>query len=107
MILRKSVPSFDLSIRTLKCAHCDIDYVVQGHRYDIVEDIGCLPYVTMSILKEVITYSFDLCRTTYIVPLSVPLLLMWPMVLGTISMCYSSQYCVYQGVNLFFSFVCL
>ncbi|KAB5588812.1 Pheromone B beta 1 receptor [Ceratobasidium theobromae] len=30
-------------------ARFDIDYVVQGHRFDIIEEIGCIPYVYQSV----------------------------------------------------------
>jgi len=46
-----------------------LHYVVQGHRYDVVEDIGCIP-------------------TMFHTALMIPLVLMWPVVLGTISLVY-------------------
>ncbi|KAJ7732231.1 pheromone A receptor-domain-containing protein [Mycena maculata] len=46
-----------------------LQYVVQGHRYNIMEDIGCYP-------------------TTYNTPLAYPLSYLWPNVIGLISACY-------------------
>jgi pheromone a factor receptor len=46
------------------------DTVVQGHRFNIAEDIGCVP-------------------DTYITPLTFPLVLMWPVLLGTVSFVYA------------------
>ncbi|CAE6388469.1 unnamed protein product [Rhizoctonia solani] len=45
--------------------------VVQGHRYDIIEDVGCYP-------------------TTYATLLAVPMVYMWPIALGLISLTYST-----------------
>ncbi|KAI0087571.1 GPCR fungal pheromone mating factor [Irpex rosettiformis] len=42
-----------------------------GHRYDIVEDIGCLP-------------------TTFWTPVAIPLAFMWPTVIGCISFVYAA-----------------
>lgn len=49
------------------------DYVVQGHRYDVYENIGCLP-------------------NTYETPLAIVLVQVWPLVIGLISLVYCSQY---------------
>ncbi|THH17673.1 hypothetical protein EW146_g3177 [Bondarzewia mesenterica] len=46
-----------------------LQYVVQGHRYNIFEDIGCFP-------------------TTYNTPLAYPLVVMWPVVIGLVSAVY-------------------
>ncbi|KAF8597847.1 STE3-domain-containing protein [Ceratobasidium sp. AG-I] len=46
-------------------------YIVQGHRYDIIEDIGCWPVVYNTLL-------------------AVPVVLMWPVVLGLASSIYAS-----------------
>ncbi|KAJ6451997.1 pheromone A receptor-domain-containing protein [Mycena vitilis] len=46
-----------------------LQYVVQGHRYNIMEDVGCYP-------------------TTYNTPLAYPLSYLWPNVIGLISACY-------------------
>lgn len=49
---------------------CSLDYVVQGHRFDILEDIGCFPSV-------------------YNVTLAYPLYLIWAPLLAIISFVYS------------------
>lgn len=46
-----------------------LQYIVQGHRYDIFEDIGCYPF-------------------TYITPPAFVLVLVWPLVIGLISAVY-------------------
>ncbi|KAJ7469387.1 pheromone A receptor-domain-containing protein [Mycena galericulata] len=48
---------------------CAIEYVVQGHRYNIMEDVGCYP-------------------TTYNTPLAYPLSYLWPNIIGLVSACY-------------------
>jgi len=45
--------------------------VVQGHRYDVIENVGCWP-------------------ATYVTPVTIPLLLVWPIILGMISLVYAS-----------------
>ena len=50
-----------------------IDTIVQGHRFNIAEDIGCLPAI-------------------YITPPAFPLVLMWPVLLGAISFIYAGEY---------------
>ncbi|KAH7912936.1 pheromone A receptor-domain-containing protein [Hygrophoropsis aurantiaca] len=47
-----------------------LEYIVQGHRFDIYEEIGCYP-------------------ATYNTPPSYPLVLMWPVVIGLISAVYA------------------
>ncbi|GJE89168.1 STE3-domain-containing protein [Phanerochaete sordida] len=44
--------------------------VVQGHRFNIVEDIGCVPAI-------------------YVTPLTFPLVFMWPVLLGVVSFIYA------------------
>lgn len=50
---------------------CSTDYVVQGHRYDILEDVGCIPAtynVTLTyVLIQVPTLSIFLATTVYAV----------------------------------------
>ncbi|KAJ6600273.1 pheromone A receptor-domain-containing protein, partial [Mycena vulgaris] len=46
-----------------------LQYVVQGHRYDIIENVGCYP-------------------TTYNVVPAYPLSYLWPNIIGLISACY-------------------
>ncbi|KAJ7034226.1 pheromone A receptor-domain-containing protein [Mycena alexandri] len=46
-----------------------LQYVVQGHRYNIMEDIGCYP-------------------DTYNTPLAYPLSYLWPNIIGLVSACY-------------------
>ncbi|KAH7926791.1 STE3-like pheromone receptor [Leucogyrophana mollusca] len=47
-----------------------LEYIVQGHRFDIYEQIGCYP-------------------ATYNTTLSYPLVLMWPVVIGLVSSVYA------------------
>ena len=49
------------------------DVIVQGHRFNIFEDIGCVP-------------------TIYNTPPAYPLVFMWPIVLGCISFVYAGMY---------------
>jgi pheromone a factor receptor len=53
-------------------ANRSADYVVQGHRFDILEDIGCYPVV-------------------YNVTLAYPLYLIWSPLLGAVSFVYSGN----------------
>ncbi|KAF8332005.1 pheromone A receptor-domain-containing protein [Cantharellus anzutake] len=55
----------------IPCLVMAFHYIVQGHRFDIVEDIGCVP-------------------TTYMTPPAVFLLSIWPPTLGLISFVYAS-----------------
>lgn len=48
-----------------------LQYIVQGHRFDIYEYYGCLPF-------------------TYNTPLVIPLVTSWPVIIGCISLVYSS-----------------
>jgi len=48
-----------------------LHYIVQGHRFDILEDVGCLPF-------------------TYNTPLAYPLVMLPPLVIGLISGVYSA-----------------
>ncbi|KAI0946033.1 hypothetical protein AcV7_010119 [Taiwanofungus camphoratus] len=47
------------------------DYIVQGHRFNILEDVGCLPEI-------------------FNTPPAYPLVFMWPVLLGCISFVYAS-----------------
>lgn len=53
-----------------------VHYVVQGHRYDIFEDFGCWP-------------------TLYPTAIAIPLVLMWPLLMSTISI----PYCVASYIS--------
>ncbi|KAG8785354.1 a-factor receptor [Serendipita sp. 401] len=46
-----------------------LHYIVQGHRYDILEDYGCWP-------------------TIYMTPLAIPLVLLWPLLISAVSIPY-------------------
>lgn len=83
--------------RLLSSSHADYspDYIVQGHRFDIVEDLGCYPFVASSTMSISLQRSYTF-RTTYLVPLAVPLVYMWPVLLGFASMCFSSMYDLVQ-----------
>lgn len=48
------------------------DVVVQGHRFNIAEDIGCLPAI-------------------FVTPLTFPLLFMWPVLIGIVSFIYAGE----------------
>ncbi|THH02337.1 hypothetical protein EW026_g493 [Hermanssonia centrifuga] len=48
-----------------------LHYVVQGHRFNIAEDIGCLPEI-------------------FVTPVTFPLVFMWPVLLGCISAVYAA-----------------
>jgi hypothetical protein len=49
-----------------------LDYVVQGHRYDIFEDVGCTPVVVATVASILLIY-------------------IWPIVIGLISAVYCSK----------------
>ena len=49
-----------------------LDYIVQGHRFDILEDVGCYPVVYNTLPAYFIYF-------------------MWPVVLGVISFCFSGS----------------
>lgn len=49
-----------------------VDAIVQGHRFDIVEDVGCWP-------------------TTYVTPVAIALIFTWPIVIGLISTAYACE----------------
>ncbi|KAA1466859.1 STE3-domain-containing protein [Dentipellis sp. KUC8613] len=46
-----------------------LQIIVEGHRYNILEDIGCYPF-------------------TFNTPLAYPLTIIWPIVIGLVSSCY-------------------
>jgi pheromone a factor receptor len=57
------------------CIHepvCALDYFVEGHRFDILEDIGCYPAI-------------------YATPLALVLVLCWPLVIGVVSAVYGCK----------------
>lgn len=61
----------DLSIAVgLPILQMILQIIVEGHRFDIWQDIGCMPL-------------------TYNVTLAYPIVFLWPLVIGLISMCYS------------------
>ncbi|KDQ27855.1 hypothetical protein PLEOSDRAFT_1076893 [Pleurotus ostreatus PC15] len=63
----------DLSIAVgLPILQMILQIIVEGHRFDIWQDIGCMPL-------------------TYNVTLAYPIVFLWPLVIGLISMCYSSM----------------
>jgi pheromone a factor receptor len=49
-----------------------IDYIVQGHRFDIVEDVGCWP-------------------TIYISVPAIPLVYIWPLIINLVSIPYCGK----------------
>lgn len=51
---------------------CFSDVVVQGHRFNILEDVGCIP-------------------TIYNTPPAYPLVFMWPVLIGCVSFCYACE----------------
>ena len=51
---------------------CAVDYFVEGHRFDIYEDIGCYPAI-------------------YTTPLAFVLVLCWPLVIGVVSAVYGCE----------------
>jgi len=72
MALRASIFSFCFLFRHPQMFVISVDYVVQPHRYDILEDIGCQP----AIYNTLPAYF---------------LVLMWPVLLGLISFVYSGR----------------
>jgi len=48
------------------------DYIVQGHRYDIIEDVGCWP-------------------TVYLSAPAIPLVFMWPLIISLVSIPYCGK----------------
>ena len=54
-------------------SHLVLDVVVQGHRFNIAEDIGCLPAI-------------------FVTPLTFPLLFMWPVLIGLVSFVYAGKH---------------
>ncbi|KAF4567689.1 a-factor receptor [Pleurotus pulmonarius] len=68
---RRRAMIVDLSIAVgLPILQMILQIVVEGHRFDIWQDIGCMPF-------------------TYNVTLAYPIVFLWPLVIGLISMCYS------------------
>lgn len=53
-----------------------IEYIVEGHRFNIYEEIGCYP-------------------ATYNVTLAYPLSIVWPLVIGLASVIYCSMGFIY------------
>ncbi len=49
------------------------DYIVQGHRFNILEGVGCLPEI-------------------YNTPPAYPLVFMWPPLIGCISFVYAREF---------------
>ena len=54
-------------------AHDSTEVIVQGHRFNIFEELGCFPM-------------------TYNTPPAYPLVFCWPVVIGVISACYCCKY---------------
>ncbi|KAH7923649.1 pheromone receptor [Leucogyrophana mollusca] len=68
---RRRAVVIDLSIGVgFPCVIMALEYIVQGHRFDIFEQIGCFPF-------------------TLNTPPAYPLVLMWPVVIGLISAIYA------------------
>jgi hypothetical protein len=61
--------SIHLSLLTLHLP----DYIPQGHRFDILEDIGCFP-------------------STYNTWVAYVLVFAWPLAIGVVSAAYSSEF---------------
>lgn len=78
MILRMSLLSSFPCIETDKFKYSE--FVVQGHRYDIWEDIGCYP-------------------TTVNTPPAYPLSFVWPTVIGLVSAVYCSTFAIYVPID--------
>jgi len=67
---RRRAIAVDLAIGLgVPVLHLVSQYIVQGHRFDIFEDIGCFPF-------------------TYNTVLAFPLVYMWPLIIGVISAVY-------------------
>ncbi|KAG8809463.1 a-factor receptor, partial [Serendipita sp. 399] len=70
---------FDLSIGLgIPTLVMTLHYVVQGHRYDILEDYGCWP-------------------TIYMTPLAIPLVLLWPLLISAVAI----PYCVRSYISFY------
>jgi Pheromone A receptor len=60
--------------------HC-VDYVVQGHRFNILEDIGCYPVIYNTLPAYFLVF-------------------MWPPLLGCVSFIYSGK-CLFIVILIF------
>lgn len=58
-----------------------LDYIIQGHRFDILEDIGCYPVVYNTLPSYFLYF-------------------MWPVALGIVSFFYSGTFSTYLRVFL-------
>lgn len=77
------IPILEMILRELYCSvmHSDntyssyIEYIPQGHRFNIFEEIGCFPY-------------------TYTTPVSFPTVWCWPAAIGCVSAVYCGSYSI-------------
>ena len=56
-----------------------LDYIVQGHRFDILEDVGCWPTIYLSIP-------------------AIPLVYIWPLIISLISVPYCGMFLAFESV---------
>jgi len=76
MALREFCPCF----ASCSCAEMQLlEFIVQGHRYDIWEGVGCYP-------------------TTVNTPAAYPLSFLWPIVIGLVSAFYCSKLLLFLTV---------
>ena len=67
-----------------------VDYFIEGHRFNILEDIGCYP-------------------AAYLTPLAFVLLFCWPLAIGVVSAVYGCKsisfdsFCYSTSMNILFS----
>ena len=60
--------------------HCAIEYIVERRRFDIFEDVGCLP-------------------VTYVTPLAFVLFLCWPLAIDIVSAVYGCKLYLLAHLN--------
>lgn len=77
--------ALDHSISPLK--EC-LDYIVQGHRYDILEDVGCWP-------------------TIYTSAVAIPSVYMWPLIISLVSIPYCGKYILFYWPTSLTGFLAL
>lgn len=79
--LRESIVLLHFSFLLIVLA----EFIVQGHRFDIWEDIGCYPTIVNT-------------------PAAYPLSFIWPTIIGLVSAVYCSMYtflrCLFSAINL-------
>ena len=64
---------YSLSMSQGPYTDCNAEYVVQGHRFDIFEGVGCYPFIYNTILAFLLSDC-------------------WPIVIGLISACYCCRF---------------